>query len=124
MPVAIETDIDLPDRLEAVEIALTCEGVAFIAFTLDLWLDQEKIKQIKEQGTQNDCGEFFQTEDARTLRGLTVVCRGVVGAAVPAHVRLRLAFRCDNKLYRSAPADIDISSADSSDVFRIRCPIV
>ena len=50
MPVAVETDIDLPDKLSVVEVALVSKGVSFAAFVIDLRLGDDKIADIKSHG--------------------------------------------------------------------------
>jgi hypothetical protein len=123
-PVAVDCEVDLPDKKVPVTVSLESDGVSFVAFQMDLVMGSNIIKPIHSGGTERDLGTEFPLEDARTLRGLVLVCRGFVGAAVASTIQLQCVFRFDGIEKPSKPAVITLTQTASSAVFRIRCLFV
>jgi hypothetical protein len=113
----VEQPVDLPNKQSPVSVSLESKGVSFIAFQLKLLLGNTLIRVIHEDGTESDLGRAFPLEDAVTLRGLTLVCKGVVGAAVATTIQLHCRFACDGQVFSSAVATAQITPSNTSVIF-------
>lgn len=123
-PAFVESEIDLPDEKIPVTVALESRGVAFVAFQMDLVMDDSIVRNIVSGGTERDLGRNFALGNALGLRGLVLVCRGFVGAAVAGPIRLRCRFRFGSKKPASDEAVVTLTADASSGPFRIRCEFV
>jgi hypothetical protein len=123
-PAFVESEIDLPDHKTPVTVALESKGVSFVAFQMDLVMDDAIVRNIVTGGTEEHLGKNFALGNALGLRGMVLVCRGFVGAAAAGTIRLRCVFRFDLKERVSDEAVVKLTSDSSSGPFRIRCEFV
>jgi hypothetical protein len=123
-PIDIKTKIDLPDNNAKVTITLVQRGAVPLAYGVGLLLGSDKIRDVVSW-PEDDPNRAYALDTALTLRGLSTDCFGRVFLGATDKVRLWCEFHIEgNGVKKSDVAEIQLSPAEPSREFHIRCLFV